>query len=70
MIPDKKLIEQYGKTVYTALWGEKECTLQELQSLCKIKNTDLCFTLLHLLKEKKVESVFNDGRVTYRIHFH
>lgn len=70
MIPDKKLIEQYGKTVYSVLVGKKECTLLELQSLCKFKNTDLCFTLLHLLKEKKVESVFNDGRVTYRVLFH
>lgn len=67
MIPDKELIEQCSETAYAVLATKEGCTLQELQSLCNLDSTDLCFALLHLLKEKRIESAFDDGKVTYRV---
>lgn len=67
MIPEKELIGQYGETVYTILATKEGCTLQELQSLCNLDSTDLCFALLHLLRERKIGGDLNNGKVTYRV---
>ena len=44
-----------------------ECTFEELQRLCQLKNVELCFALIFLLKEDKIEQESNNGYICYKL---
>ena len=47
--------------------GLPECTFEDLQRLCQLRDVELCFTLIFLLKEKKIEQEYNNGYVCYKL---
>lgn len=67
MIPKEKALRQYGDIVYGALSSLIECTFGELQRICQIEDTDLCFALMYLLKQNKVMQQQHDGAIYYRV---
>lgn len=57
-------IKTHSKQVYNILLRYTRCTFGQLQKLCNLANTDLCFALVQLLKENKIEQV-NEGHGVY-----
>ena len=67
MIPNEQNIRAYGEKVHEVMRSLPECTFEDLQRLCQLKDVELCFTLIFLLKEKKIEQEYNKGYVYYKL---
>ena len=68
MIPAEQVLRQYSEKVYKVLYPLFESTFSELQRLCQIGNTDLCFALMLLIRENKIKPKAKNGRIYYLIH--
>lgn len=65
---DENTIRINGDAVYEAMQSlHQGGTFVELQNLCHIKDTDLCFVLMYLLKEKKIIQMVNNNIVIYKV---
>lgn len=68
MIADENTIRINSDTVYEAMQSlHQGGTFVELQNLCHIKDTDLCFALMYLLNEKKIIQMVNNNIVIYKV---
>ena len=59
-----QFIKSNSKKVYDILRHYTRCTFDQLQRLCNLASTDLCFALAQLMKEHKIEQ-FSDRQVVY-----
>lgn len=67
MVPAEPILKQYSEKVYSVLLSLFESTFKELQQMCKIKDTDLCFSLMYLIKENKIAQKRKDNNIYYHI---
>ena len=67
MKQDEKRIAKCKQQVYETLVRLSLCTMAELQSSCKMKDTELCLSLLHLIKEGKIRQERHRNTIYYRI---
>ncbi len=68
MMADENTIRINGDAVYEAMQSlHQGGTFVELQNLCHTKDTDLCFALMYLLKEKKIIQMVNNNIVIYKV---
>lgn len=68
MLPDEKTIKSRSIKVYETLMRLMRCTFDELQAHCHLKNIDLCLSIAHLMKEKKIRQERDADKVYYCLY--
>lgn len=68
MVPAEPVLRQYSERVYNVLLSLFESTFRELQQVCLLDDTDLCFALMLLMKENKIVPKAKNGKIYYLIH--
>lgn len=67
MIPNEDTIKRYSDKVYRVLPDLSCGTFEEIQLLCQMGNTELCFALIYLLRENKIKQEYANGQVRYKM---